>query len=94
MTMMSGSDKWYTKRPEENVRELMLFKILLRDFPGGSLAKTSSSQCRGPVMMEGRSMIPHTTVKTQHNQINKYLHEHTGKVGGDGHRMGQHELRL
>ena len=45
-------------------------------------------------MMEGRSKIPHTTVKTQHNQINKYLHEHTGKVGGDGHRMGQCELRL
>ena len=43
MTMMSGSDKWYTKRQDENVRELMLFKIVLRDFPGGSLAKTSSS---------------------------------------------------
>ena len=82
--------------------------MLDRDFPGGAVAKTLNSQCRGPgfhpwsgnqipyattksshvatksvhaatekkkkpCMLQQRLEIPHTTAKTQHSQINKWL---------------------
>ena len=44
----------------------------LRDFPGGPVAKTLSSQCRGPRFDPwSGSQILHTTTKTQSSQINK-----------------------
>ena len=37
------------------------------DFPGGPVAKTLSSQCRGP---RSGNKIPHAVTKTRHSQIN------------------------
>ena len=48
-------------------------------FPGAPVAKTPSSQCRGPGfhfwLGKARSHMPPT--KTQHNQINKHIYTHT-----------------
>ena len=58
------------------------------DFPGGPVAKTLSSQCRGPRLdpwsenwilhatlgfQMSQLKIPHATVKTWHRQINTFL---------------------
>ena len=43
----------------------------MRDFPGGLVAKTLCSQCRGPGSDPwSGNWIPHATIKTQHSQIN------------------------
>ena len=36
-------------------------------FPGGPVAESPSSQCRGP------GSVPHAAMKTGHSQTNKYI---------------------
>ena len=49
-------------------------KNQLWDFPGGPLAKTPHSQCRGPGFNpQSGNQIPHATTKTQHSQINFFF---------------------
>ena len=51
---------------------------LLRDFPGGPVAKISSSQCRGPGLILGQgTRFQKVTIKTQYIQIRPSL---VGKV--------------
>ena len=43
-----------------------------RDFPGGPVAKTPCSQCRGPRFDPwSGNKIPHAAAKSRHSQINK-----------------------
>ena len=55
-----------------------------KDFPGGPVAKTLRSQCRGPRFdgtrshtLQQRWKIPHATTKTQHSQINQNTQTYT-----------------
>ena len=57
----------------------MEIKTSMRDFPGGSVAKTLGSQQRGPrVPSWSGNQIPHATTKPGGSQINKYLETKTG----------------
>ena len=68
---------------------MAIIKKPTQDFPGGPVAKTLCSQCRGlgvqalvreldPTCCNQRVHTPqlkilHATTKTQHSQINKYI---------------------
>ena len=53
-------------------RGKQILKEVPRDVPGGPVAKTLSSQCRGPRFNPwSGSWIPHATTGTQSSQINK-----------------------
>ena len=43
-----------------------------RDFPGGQVSKTLSSQCRGPGI-QSLVRVLHVITKTQHSEISKYI---------------------
>ena len=61
-----------------NLEKIIYLNYVHGDFPGGPVAKTPSSQCRGPGfdtwsgnwIPHATTKIEHATTETQHSQIN------------------------
>ena len=48
------------------------YSAIIRDFPGGPVTKTPSSQCRGPRFAPwSGNWIPHAAIKTWHSKKKK-----------------------
>ena len=72
---------WGTVTVEDEIRKVVMGQFIWAtgdcknfcfwDFPGGPVAKTPCSQCRGPSFHPWSGKIPHVTTKTWHRQINK-----------------------
>ena len=67
----------------DHPKDLLSIKSRIEDFPGGPVAKTPCSQCRGPGstpdqgtrshMLQQRSKIPHVITKMWPSQMNKSI---------------------
>ena len=53
-------------------------------FPGGPVANTLCSQCRGPGFDPWLGNVPHAAIKTQHNQINIKNNKNEEEEGWEG----------
>ena len=74
--------KWGVKQPGCNItdsKKQSFERKEFRDFLGGPVAKTLSSQCREPRFDPwSGDWIPRAATKTWHSQINKYLKNKEG----------------